>query len=304
MFAVIAVLVTGVAHSPTAEAARPGDNGRTAYLKQGNVMIFDGTFNHPLTDNGKWQDRVTWCGTTAVVAEEIGVGIVEIPVDRDSNAGTPFVIYSDPGNSLRDPACNGEGTEVAAVMQRTVVTVPTEGDAGLTPVAVTASGASAFEPAWSSDDRSIAFEDAISSTVSVIEVASAKGKFISGGTAVTPASPGLRRGPSWRENKIYYWKQATSPRSLGIFSVTLGDTNEFGPYGGTGGDLACRDPAALPDGTGFECVGSDTLIKVFPGPTTLNDTDASKPDVERISWSHHEHHNSEHGHNHPHDHKR
>jgi hypothetical protein len=37
-------------------------------------------------------------------------------------------------------------------------------------------------------------------------------------------------------------------------------------------------------------VGHDTFIKVFPGPRTLINTDARKPDVERLSDEHHEEH--------------
>src|SRR5262249_10509857 len=158
------------------------------------------------TDDGTWQDRVTWCGRVALVGERVGVGIVMIPVDRESTAGTPFTIYHDPKNSLRDPACNAAGTRVAAAVGRTVVTIPTDGRSGPTPLALTASGGPALEPAWSSDDRFVAFEDAVGGDYSAIEVASASGRFESGGTAVTPPSLGLRHGPSWWKNKIYYWK--------------------------------------------------------------------------------------------------
>src|SRR5438874_2448473 len=81
-------------------------------------------------------------------------------------------------------------------------------------------------------------------------------------TLVTPSSNGVRHGPSWREDKILYWKEnaANPPSSQGIFSVKLGDLNEFGPYGGTASER-CTDPAALPDGDGFLCVGADTFIK-------------------------------------------
>ena len=283
--AIAAVLATATLQTPGARAVSPADNGRTAYLKGGDVMVFDGAFNHRVTNDGDWQDRVTWCGREALVGERAGVGIVTIPVDRKSNAGTPFTIYRDPRNTLRDPACNAAGTRVAAVVGNTVVAVPTDGREGPTPLAVTAGGGAALEPAWSSDDRLVAFEDAAGGDFSAIEIASTSGRFVAGGTAVTPPSSGLRHGPSWWKNRIYYWKQATrSARSQGIFSVREGDTNEFGPYGGTSGDLACTDPAAVPDGSGFECVGSDTIIKVFPGPRSLNDTDALKPDVEPVTY--------------------
>ena len=292
-----ALVVAGVALSaalqvPGAGAVSPGDNGRTAYLKGGDVMVFDGTFNHPVATDGDWQDRVTWCGRDALVGERAGVGIVKIPVDHQSTAGTPFTIYRDPKNTLHDPACNASGTRVAAAVGDTIVTLPTDGRSGPTPLAFTASGGSALEPAWSSDDRLVAFEDAPGNGTSAIEIASSSGRFLAGGTPVTPPSPGLRHGPSWWKHRIYYWKQATAAsHSLGIFSVDEGNTNEFGPYGGTAGE-SCTDPAALPDGGGFECVGSDTVIKLFPGPRSLNDTDASKPDVEPV---HHEHEH-EHGH--------
>ncbi|HKN90674.1 MAG TPA: hypothetical protein VJ622_10355 [Acidimicrobiia bacterium] len=231
----------------------------------------------------------------AIVGDETGVGIVMIPIDRSSTAGTPFTLYSDPGNAAADPACNASGTAVAFALNNNIFKLPTSGRAGPSLVATTASGGPALEPAWSSDDRAIAFEDAISPGSSDIETAYADGRFIAGGRPVTPHEPGLRHGASWRGDKLYYWKQPdpASP-SQGIFSVTLGHPNEVGPYGGTDGSTACRDPAALPDGRGFECVGADTFIKVFPGPKTLNDTDASKPDVERIPeghdrdrWDHH-----------------
>ena len=285
-FVIAGVLVAATLHAPGAGAVSPGQNGRTAYLKGGDVMVFDGTFNHPATNAGDWKDRVTWCGRDALVGERTGVGIVEVPVDRHSVAGTEFTIYHDPHNTLRDPACNAAGTRVAVVANNTVVAIPTDGRSGATPLAVTASGGDALEPAWSSDDRLVAFEDAVAPNFSAIEIASTNGHFLSGGTAVTPDGPGLRHGPSWWKDKIYYWKQATpTSHSLGIFSVHERDTNEFGPYGGTAGE-ACTDPAALPDGSGFECVGADTLIKVFPGPRTLNDTDAHKPDVEPLSHEH------------------
>jgi hypothetical protein len=287
------LLAIGAVQAPAVRAVSPGDNGRTVYLKAHDVVVFDGTFNHTLTNDHDWQERVTWCGRHALVGERAGIGIVEIHIDSDSTAGTPFTLYHDPQNSLHDPACNATGTRVAAAVGDTVVTIPTSGRFGPTPLAQTASGQLALEPAWSSDDRFVAFEDAIGSNVSAIEVASASGRFISGGTPVTPPRAGLRHGPSWWKNKVYYWKQAThTDPSMGIFSVRVGDTNEVGPYGGTDGSLACRDPAALPEGNGFECVGSDTFIKVFPGPKSLNDTDASKPDVEQTVE--HEHHGLKH----------
>jgi hypothetical protein len=130
-------------------------------------------------------------------------------------------------------------------------------------------------------------------------VAAASRHFVGSGTVVTPARDEFRYGPSWREDKIYYWKldtRATPPVSRGIFSVSLGDLNEFGPYGGTQAER-CTDPAALPDGDGFLCVGADNYIKQFPGPRTLINTDAVKPDVERLSEEHHhheEHHDDHH----------
>jgi|SRR5581483_3295826 len=289
------LVVAGVAlaatlQAPTARAVSPGENGRTAFLKAGDAYVFDGTFSRAVTNDGDWQDRVTWCGHESLVGERAGVGIVEVPVDHKTNAGTEFVIYRDPHNTLRDPACNAAGTRVAAVAGNTVFTVPTDGREGPSPLAITSSGGAALEPAWSSDDRLVAFEDAASPGQSAIEIASTDGRFVSGGRAVTPPSPGLRHGPSWWKHKIYYWKQPSAiVRSQGIFSVDDGNMNEFGPYGGTNSE-ACVDPAALPDGDGFECVGADTLIKRFPGPRTLNDTDARKPDVESL------HHDHDHGH--------
>ncbi len=292
----VALVGGSLLFSPNAEAGSSGTSGRTTYLKGRDIRIFDGRFNHALTDNGRWQDRVTWCGDSAVVGEETGVGIVMIPVDRQSNAGSPLTIYSDPGNTAADPSCNARGTEVAVAVNNTVFKIPTDGRAGMTPVATTASGGPAYEPTWSGDDRAIAFEDAVADDFSQIETASANGRFVAGGTAVTPNEPGLRHGPSWHDNTIYYWKQtATSAPSLGIFSVKGGHPTELGPYGGTQA-AACRDPAALPDGRGFECVDSDTFIKVFPGPSTLNGTDARKPDVERIEWHAEGHDHPEHGH--------
>jgi len=292
----VALLGPVLLSARSAEAVSPGASGRTVYLKGNDIRIFDGRFNHALTDNGLWQDRVTWCGNSAIVGDETGVGIVVIPIDDHTNAGSPITIYSDPGNAAADPSCNARGTEVAVVVNDTVFKIPTNGRTGLTPVATTASGGPAHEPTWSSDDRAIAFEDAVANGFSQIEIASANGRFLAGGTAVTPTEPGLRHGPSWRDDTIYYWKQtgATVP-SLGIFSVRVGHLTEVGPYGGTQA-FACKDPAALPDGSGFECVGSDTTIKVFPGPSTLNGTDASKPDVERIRRHHDEHDHGEHEH--------
>jgi hypothetical protein len=142
----VALLGGSLLFSPNAEAVRSGTSGRTIYLKGGDIRIFDGRFNHALTDNGRWQDRVTWCGDDAVIGEETGVGIVMIPVDRHSNAGTPLTIYSDPGNAAADPACNARGTEVAVVVNDTVFKIPTDGRTGMTPVATTASGGPASEP--------------------------------------------------------------------------------------------------------------------------------------------------------------
>jgi hypothetical protein len=292
-FGLLVVMVAAMLPVQAARAVEPGGNGRTAYLKLGNVMVFDGTFNHPVATDGDWVDRVTWCGHDSLVGRRHNIGIVKIPVDHDSTAGTPFVIYHDPNNALRDPACNAAGTRVAAATGDTIVTIPTDGRAGATPLAFTASGGNAHEPAWSSDDRHVAFEESVSATFSSIEIASTFGRFISGGTAVTSDGPGVRHGPSWWKGKIYYWKEAVAGGgSQGIFSVNEGNPNEFGPYGGTNGSMACQDPAALPDGGGFECVGSDTFIKLFPGPRSFNDTDARKPDVEPRFHDH------DHGHGH------
>ena len=41
-------------------------------------------------------------------------------------------------------------------------------------------------------------------------------------------------------------------------------------------------------------MGADTFIKRFPGPRTLIDTDARKPDVERRTEHHHEEHHEAH----------
>jgi hypothetical protein len=297
---VAAVLASGLVSSPAAYAVRPGGNGRIAYLKAGppntdyDVVVFDGRFNHRLTDSHDFLDRVTWCDRSTLVGVQRAVGIVVLPIDRGSTVGTPFTIYDDPGNSLRDPACDPSGRKVALadIGAGSIVTVPVNGRHGLTsPVATTALGGIPREPSWSSSGDYIAYEDD-AGTVSVIEVAAASRHFIGSGTVVTPSTGGLRHGPSWRENKIYYWKElepvTNPPTSTGIFSVRLGDLNEFGPYGGTASEK-CIDPAAMPDGDGFLCVGADTFIKRFPGPTTLINTDARKPDVERRSTDDHHH---------------
>jgi hypothetical protein len=293
--AVLAALASGIVFPPVAQAVRPGGNGRIAYLKSFtgpdfDVVVFDGRFNHA-TGSHDFLDRVTWCGRDTVIAAEKGVGIVAIPVDNVDNLGTVFPIFDDPTNRLSDPACNSAGTRVALADSAagTIVTIPASGRTGLTaPVAATALGGSAHEPTWSSDDRYIAYEDR-GSTVSVIEVAPASRRFTGSGTVVTPSTSGLRHGPSWRDDKIYYWKEDASGASLGIFSVRPGNLNEFGPYGGTASEH-CVDPAALPDGSGFLCVGADSFIKRFPGPETLINTDSRKPDVERRFHEHHHDH--------------
>ena len=178
-----------------------------------------------------------------------------------------------------------------------IVTVPVNGRHGVTsPVATTALGGTPRTPTWSSSGDSLAYEDQ-TTTATVIEVAAASRHFVGSGTVVTPATSGFRHGPSWREDKIYYWKDAGEvpdpATSVGIFSVRLGDLNEFGPYGGTQAEK-CVDPAALPDGAGFLCVGADTFIKQFPGPRTLINTDAVKPDVKRRSDEHHHDHHDQH----------
>jgi|GEM_PF-4694897 len=296
--AVLAALASGLVLPPAAQAVRPGRNGRVAYLKtftgpNFDVVIYDGRYNHA-TESHDFLDRVTWCGRDTVVTVRAGVGIVAIPIDDVENLGTPFTIFDDPGNRFSDPACNSAGTRVALAdsMGGQIVTIPVSGRTGLTaPVASTALGGTLHEPTWSSDDRYIAYEDRVTSG-SVIEVAPVSRRFTGSGTIVTPATAELRHGPSWREDTIYYWKEAAGGPSLGIFSVRLGDLNEFGPYGGTSTEH-CVDPAALPDGSGFLCVGgSGSFIKRFPGPVTLIGTDSHKPDVERLSEEHHhdEHH--------------
>jgi hypothetical protein len=304
--AVLAALASGVVLPPAAPAVRPGANGRVAYLKAGPpgtdydvVVFFDGRFNKRLTGSHDFLDRVTWCDPQTLVGVQRDVGIVVLPLDPEANLGTPFVLYDDPANNLRDPACDPSGHKVAAADQSTnsIVTIPVSGRRGLTsPVAYTALGGVPREPTWSSSGDNIAYEDDAPG-VSVIEVAAASRHFIGSGTVVTPSTGGFRHGPSWRENKIYYWLEnepRTTPRtSRGIFSVSLGDLNEFGPYGGTQAER-CVDPAALPDGDGFLCVGADTFIKRFPGPRTLIDTDARKPDVERRTEYHHEEHHEAH----------
>jgi hypothetical protein len=300
--AVVAALAGGIVLPPAAQAVRPGGNGRIAYLKKADppntdydvVVFFEGRFNKRLTDSHDFLDRVTWCDKETLVGVQRGVGIVVLPVDRDSNVGTPYTLYDDKTNTLRDPACDPTGTKVAAADTGTssIVTIPVSGRRGVTsPVAFTALGGTPHQPTWSSSGDHIAYEDD-TGTVSVIEVAEASRHFVGSGTVVTPSTSGLRHGPSWREDKIYYWKEVqpvtNPPTSLGIFSVRLGDLNEFGPYGGTSTER-CIDPAALPDGDGFLCVGADTFIKRFPGPRTLINTDARKPDVERRSFEHHHH---------------
>jgi hypothetical protein len=297
---VLAVLASGIVLPPAAQAVRPGDNGRVAYLKAPpdadyDVVVFDGRFNHRLTDSHDFLDRVTWCDRQTLVGVQSGVGIVVLPIDRASNVGTPFTIFDDPANNLRDPACDPSGTKVAAADSSTssIVTIPVNGRHGLrSPVARTALGGTPHEPTWSSSGDYIAYEDR-TTDVSVIEVAAASRHFVGSGTVVTPATSGHRRGPSWREEKIYYWKDLGEAGSQGIFSVRLGDLNEFGPYGGTQAER-CKDPAALPDGDGFLCVGADQFIKRFPGPRTLIDTDSRKPDVERLSDHHHDDHKDHH----------
>jgi len=302
--AVLAALASGVVLPPAAQAVRPGRNGRVAYLKAAPagpafdvVVFFDGRFNKRLTDSHDFIDRVTWCDHETLVANELGVGLVVLPISNESDVGTPYTLYDDPTNTLRDPACDPSGTKVAAADTTTgsIVTIPVSGRRGLTsPVASTALGGVPREPTWSSSGDYIAYvDDATTATgggVSVIEVASASRHFVGSGTVVTPSTAGFRYGPSWREDTIYYWKTtdptAPRPNSVGIFSVKLGNLNEFGPYGGTQAEK-CTDPAARPDGDGFLCVGSDTFIKVFPGPRTLINTDARKPDVGRFSEEHH-----------------
>jgi hypothetical protein len=299
--AVLAALASAIVYAPNAQAVRPGGNGRIAYLKAFtgpgggfDVVVWDGRYPHS-TESHDFLDRVTWCGSDLVVTVRKGVGIVAMPVDRDENLGTIFPLYDDPTNTLHDPACNAAGTRLAAADQAAnrIVTLPVSGRRGITsPVASTALDGMPSEPTWSSNDEYIAYEDNPGTGVSVIEVAAASRRYVGSGTVVTPSTEGLRHGPSWREDTIYYWKQATPPPpanpgpSLGIFSVRLGDINEFGPYGGTSTEK-CTDPAALPDGSGFLCVGADTFIKRFPGPHTLIDTDAVKPDVERQYRDHH-----------------
>src|SRR5690349_12013070 len=156
------LLVAGLAlaatlQAPVARAVSPGENGRTAFLKGGDAYVFDGTFSRAVTNDGDWQDRVTWCGHGSLVGERAGKGIVVMPVDRQTTAGTEFVLYHDPTNIMRDPACNAAGTRVAVVAGDTVFTIPTDGREGPTPLARTSSGGSALEPAWSSDDRLVAF---------------------------------------------------------------------------------------------------------------------------------------------------
>jgi len=335
--AVLAALASGVVLPPAAQAVRPGRNGRVAYLKAApgggyDVQVFfDHRFNKRLTDSHDFIDRVTWCDHETLVAEEAGVGIVVLPISRESDVGTPYVLYDDPKNNLQDPACDPSGTRVAAadLSTNSIVTIPVSGRRGLTSaVAKTALGGEPHEPAWSSSGDYIAYEDRLADA-SVIEVAAASRHFVGSGTIVTPQTGELRHGPSWREEKIYYWKETPAPppapstepprqdptisstltdsggmptgrlhtqlpapdpsASHGIFSIRLGDLNEFGPYGGTQAEK-CIDPAARPDGDGFLCVGSDTFIKVFPGPRTLINTDARKPDVERLSDEHHDEH--------------
>jgi hypothetical protein len=298
--AVLAALASGMVLPPAAQAVRPGRNGRVAYLKDFttpggpnlDVVVFDGRFNHRLTNSADFLGRVTWCDSETLVAAEKHAGIVLLPIDRNSTVGTPYTIYDDPSNTLQDPACDPFGTKVAAAVPSTksIVTIPVSGRHGLTsPVATTALGGIPMGPAWSSSGDYIAYEDA-TATASVIEVAAASRHFIGSGTVVTPTTSEFRHGPSWRDDKIYYWKEDTANPgvSRGIFSIRLGDLNEFGPYGGTQAEK-CTDPAARPDGDGFLCVGSDNYVKVFPGPRTLINTDAVKPDVERLSEEHHHH---------------
>jgi len=308
--AVLAGLASGLVLPPAAQAVRPGRNGRIAYLKSGPpttpptydvVVFFEGRFNKRLTDSHDFIDKVTWCDHETIVGVEQGVGIVVLPISRESDVGTPYVLYDDPTNTLHDPACDPSGTKVAAADTSTgsIATIPVNGRRGVTsPVAATALGGIPRDPTWSSSGDYIAYVDDTTTTggsVSVIEVAAASRRFVGSGTVVTPSTPntGFRYGPSWREDKIYYWK-ATDPAnprttSVGIFSIKLGDLNEFGPYGGTQAE-GCIDRAARPDGDGFLCVGQDTFIKVFPGPRTLINTDARKPDVERFSDEHHDSH--------------
>jgi hypothetical protein len=294
--AVLAALASGLVLPPA------------AYLKAGPagtdydvVVFFEGRFNKRLTDSHDFIDRVTWCDHETLVAVQRDVGIVVLPISRESDVGTPYVLYDDPHNVLSDPACDPSGTRVAAAdtASKSIVTIPVSGRRGLTsPVAATALGGIPAEPTWSSSGDYIAYVDntydpnANPGGTAVIEVAAASRHFVGSGTVVTPSTPntGLRFGPSWREDTIYYWKQAApGGPSLGIFSIRLGDLNEFGPYGGTSTEQ-CIDPAARPDGNLFLCVGHDTFIKVFPGPRTLINTDARKPDVERLSDEHHEEH--------------
>ncbi|HZQ77609.1 MAG TPA: hypothetical protein VFE55_09785 [Acidimicrobiia bacterium] len=303
--AVLAALASGVVLPPAAQAVRPGRNGRVAYLKDFSttavprldVVVFDGRFNHRLTNSGDFLGKVTWCDSETLVAAEAGAGIVVLPIDHESTVGTPYTIYDDPTNTLKDPACDPSGRKVAAAVPGTksIVTIPVNGRHGLTsPVATTALGGIPSDPTWSSSGDYIAYvdnsyDDASGTGDSVIEVAAASRHFVGSGTVVTPSTPntGFRFGPSWREDTIYYWKSLNlTGASQGIFSVKLGDLNEFGPYGGTQAEK-CIDPAARPDGDGFLCVGADTFIKVFPGPRTLINTDARKPDVERLSEEHH-----------------
>jgi hypothetical protein len=291
--AVLAALASGLVLPPAAQAVRPGGNGRIAYLKNMggpnfDVVIYDGRYSHA-SESHDFLDTVTWCGRDTVVTVRSGVGVVAIPIDDVENLGTPFRLLDDPGHRYSDPACNAAGTRVALAdsVVGQIVTIPVSGRTGITaPVANTALGGSAHEPTWSSDDRYIAYEDR-GATESVIEVAPASRRFVGSGTVVTPSIGGIRHGPSWRDDKIYYWKEPSGGGpSLGIFSVRLGNLDEFGPYGGTSTEH-CIDPAALPDGSGFVCVGADSFIKRFPGPVTLVDTDSRQPDVERRSHEHH-----------------
>ena len=78
---VLAVLASGIVLPPAAQAVRPGDNGRVAYLKafphaDFDVVVFDGRFNRKLTDSHDFLDRVTWCDRDTLVSVQRGVGIV------------------------------------------------------------------------------------------------------------------------------------------------------------------------------------------------------------------------------------
>ena len=257
---------------------RPGANGRVAYLKAGPpgtdydvVVFFDGRFNKRLTGSHDFLDRVTWCDSQTIVGVQRDVGIVVLPLDPAANLGTPFVLYDDPANNLRDPACDPSGHKVAAADQSTnsIVTIPVSGRRGLTsPVAYTALGGVPREPTWSSSGDNIAYEDDAPG-VSVIEVAAASRHFIGSGTVVTPSTGGFRHGPSWREDKIYYWLEnepRTLPRTSGESSPSASATStNSGPTAGprpSGASIRPRCPMA----TGSSAWGRTRSSSASPGP--------------------------------------